>query len=235
MIGEIRDAETADIAIRAAMTGHLVFSTLHTNSSCGAVSRLIDMNCEPFILASTLSLIIAQRLVRTLCPDCKQSRQAARSEIEFLQPTPDQNATVFEPSGCIRCLNTGYRGIFEMLAIAVSRKLLARGHGQIAVRYVRQALSLARQQFGEQSSQALTAQILLSKATNLTGDARSALALATLSDSQATDLKDSELQSQAKAAVAEVLFSKQRFQQASEYYASAFNFAQNASEQRSFC
>ncbi len=127
MVGEIRDAETADIAIRAALTGHLVLSTLHTNDAPGALTRLIDMEVEPFLVASAVEMILAQRLVRRLCPKC--ARPGNYSEIYLkecldalnIQPEPDDlNATILEAAGCDDCRNLGYRGrvgLFEILRV----------------------------------------------------------------------------------------------------------------------
>jgi general secretion pathway protein E len=119
MIGEIRDAETASIAVKASLTGHLVFSTLHTNTAAGVVTRLIDMGVEPFLIAATLRMSVAQRLVRRLCPHCR--RQRALTEIEALTlKQPDMvGQTVFDPVGCVYCAGRGFSGrigLFEMLS-----------------------------------------------------------------------------------------------------------------------
>ena len=117
MVGEIRDLETAEIAVQASLTGHLVMSTLHTNTAVGAVTRLIDMGVEPFLLSSSLVGMLAQRLVRVLCPDCKTPRPANASEASFLNQT---TATVYEPNGCDACQNSGYRGrtgIYELVVV----------------------------------------------------------------------------------------------------------------------
>jgi general secretion pathway protein E len=117
MVGEIRDLETAEIAVQASLTGHLVMSTLHTNTAVGAVTRLIDMGVEPFLLSSSLVGVLAQRLVRVLCPDCKSFRPATSTELAFLR-VPE--ARVYEPEGCEGCQHTGYRGrtgIYELIAI----------------------------------------------------------------------------------------------------------------------
>ncbi|MFN8132894.1 MAG: GspE/PulE family protein [Solirubrobacteraceae bacterium] len=115
MVGEIRDSDSAKIAVQAAVTGHLVLSTLHTNDAATAITRLIDMGVEPFLVASAMDCVIAQRLVRELCADCK-----APSAIE-MPPGPDgEPPTVFEPVGCPRCFGTGYRGrlgVFEVMAV----------------------------------------------------------------------------------------------------------------------
>ncbi len=122
MIGETRDKETAQIAIQAALTGHLVLSTLHTNSACASITRLIDMGVEPFLIASTLTVVIAQRLVRKLCEKCKESYTPTAEELRRL---PNQGETlknpatsIFKAKGCSACFQTGYRGripIFEIL------------------------------------------------------------------------------------------------------------------------
>ncbi|AKJ64887.1 GspE/PulE family protein [Kiritimatiella glycovorans] len=122
MVGEIRDKETAEIAIRAALTGHLVFSTLHTNDSAGAVTRLLDMGIEPFLVASSVEAIVAQRLVRTLCPHCRRPWTGERSMLEREGFPVDRlsDHTIYEAAGCEACLHTGFlgrAGIFEVLPI----------------------------------------------------------------------------------------------------------------------
>jgi type II secretory ATPase GspE/PulE/Tfp pilus assembly ATPase PilB-like protein len=127
MVGEIRDRDTAEIAIRASLTGHLVFSTLHTNDAPGAITRLVDMGIEPFLVASAIELVIAQRLVRRLCPEC--SKPAPISKIKLIESLAilgcpaDDAETVHElksPVGCDRCRGTGYRGrvgVFEIFRL----------------------------------------------------------------------------------------------------------------------
>jgi general secretion pathway protein E len=125
MVGEIRDRETADIAIRASLTGHLVFSTLHTNDAPGAITRLIDMGIEPFLVASAIELVIAQRLVRRLCPECARLAPVAPARLReslALLGLPathaDSLTELKQPVGCERCRGTGYRGrigLFEIL------------------------------------------------------------------------------------------------------------------------
>ena len=119
MVGEIRDIETADISIRAAMTGHLVFSTLHTNDAVGGITRLLDMDVEPFLLASVVKSFIAQRLVRTTCADCVELVEYPReylSEIGF----PLELGTVFKRgAGCDNCRQTGYQGRLAIYEICV--------------------------------------------------------------------------------------------------------------------
>jgi general secretion pathway protein E len=122
MVGEIRDGETAEIAIHASLTGHLVFSTLHTNDAAGAVTRLLDMGIEPFLVASSLVAIVAQRLVRILCSACRQPYQPSVDELAKLGVSPDRavDATWFRAGGCQECLSTGYRGrtgIYEILVL----------------------------------------------------------------------------------------------------------------------
>ncbi|MFA5450197.1 MAG: ATPase, T2SS/T4P/T4SS family, partial [Clostridia bacterium] len=108
MIGEIRDEETAQIATRAAITGHLVFSTLHTNDAPGTVSRLVDMGIKPYLLADSLVGAIAQRLVKRLCPACKKASRTTKEETEFLGL--DSPKRIFRPQGCNYCGQSGYRG-----------------------------------------------------------------------------------------------------------------------------
>lgn len=131
MIGEMRDRETADIAIKAALTGHLVFSTLHTNSAAGAVVRLADMGLERFLVASTLRLVVAQRLVRELCPRCHTPRSLTEMEATFLGDPALAGSTIWEPRGCIYCGGKGYvgrLGLFEMLPVNEAwSKLIAAG------------------------------------------------------------------------------------------------------------
>jgi general secretion pathway protein E/type IV pilus assembly protein PilB len=120
MVGEIRDSETADMAIRAALTGHLVLSTIHTNSAWGIISRLIDMGVPSFLIASTLNTAAAQRLVRLLCPNCKKEEQFDNKLYPPKYKASEVVDTHFVPSGCSICHNTGYKGrkaIFEVIAI----------------------------------------------------------------------------------------------------------------------
>lgn len=136
MVGEIRDSETTDLAIQASLTGHLVFSTLHTNNAAGALPRLLDMHAEPYLIASTVSCVVGQRVVRTICPSCKISR-ALTGEVQdqmtkFLNGLYNfdkSKPTLFEGKGCNECNMTGYLGrvgIFEVLAVSekVSRLIL---------------------------------------------------------------------------------------------------------------
>ncbi len=122
MVGEIRDKETAEIAIRAALTGHLVFSTLHTNDAAGAVTRLIDMGIEPFLVASSVEGLVAQRLVRRLCSSCKRPREIDEAFLRSVAfPMERLNeGTIYEPVGCEECRGTGFRGrtgVYELIVI----------------------------------------------------------------------------------------------------------------------
>ncbi len=123
MVGEIRDLETAEIAAHASLTGHLVLSTLHTNDAPGALTRLIDMGIEPFLVASSLIGVLAQRLVRVVCPHCKESYTPSQQEIKFLESGlngKDTPSVLYRGGGCNKCLGKGYlgrTGIFELLEI----------------------------------------------------------------------------------------------------------------------
>ena len=120
MIGEIRDTETAQIAVQASITGHLVVSTLHTNSSASTLTRLMDMGVESYLLADSMVGVIAQRLVRRLCPECKTAYEASEDEKEILGLPTDEALTLYKPCGCEQCNNTGYRGrigVYEIMTI----------------------------------------------------------------------------------------------------------------------
>jgi len=122
LVGEIRDTETAEMAIQASLTGHLVFSTLHTNDAPGAITRLIDMGVQPFLVASSLMAVMAQRLVRVVCAKCGEPYMPDQTELEFFELTPDQleNASFRRGKGCKNCQHTGYRGrkaVFELMMI----------------------------------------------------------------------------------------------------------------------
>ena len=120
LVGEIRDIETASIAIQSALTGHLVFSTLHTNDAAGAVTRLADLGVEPYLISSSVNTVIAQRLVRVLCPKCRKQFQLSAEDVSSLGTNGKKliGKAVFKPHGCSSCFNTGYSGrqaIFEIL------------------------------------------------------------------------------------------------------------------------
>jgi len=123
MVGEIRDLETAQIAVQASLTGHVVLSTLHTNDASGAVTRLIDMGLEPFLISASLEAILAQRLVRRICPSCRTAYEPGHDLIEMLDVDPLEIADkdFFYGDGCAECSNTGYRGrvgLFEMIVVS---------------------------------------------------------------------------------------------------------------------
>ena len=120
MVGEVRDNETAAMAIQSSLTGHLVFSTLHTNDAAGAVSRLLDFGVEPYLVSSSLICVLAQRLVRRICPDCKQAYEPPAHELRDMGIMEDQKAMFYMGAGCAKCFDTGYRGrtgIYEMMVI----------------------------------------------------------------------------------------------------------------------
>jgi len=119
LVGEIRDSETAEIAIKAATTGHLVLSTLHTNDAAGAFTRLVDMGIEPFLVASAVLGSVAQRLVRLICPNCRQSYEPEPDSPErlFIGASPDQKLTLYRGKGCNQCRNSGYRGRMAILEV----------------------------------------------------------------------------------------------------------------------
>lgn len=120
MIGEIRDLETAQIAVQASLTGHLVLSTLHTNSAVGAITRLDDMGVEPFLLSSSLIGVLAQRLLRILCPACKKPQVATSTECDLMRVPQDPPPTIYFPVGCAECRHSGYNGrsgVYELILI----------------------------------------------------------------------------------------------------------------------
>jgi general secretion pathway protein E len=128
MVGEVRDIETARMAIQSSLTGHLVFSTLHTNDSAGAITRLLDLGVEPYLVSSSLIAVIAQRLVRKVCPDCRKDYEPTPHELRELRlgnvkasGVSESVAKFYTGTGCDRCFQTGYRGrtgIYEMMLIS---------------------------------------------------------------------------------------------------------------------
>src|SRR5438034_7767440 len=123
MVGEMRDLETAQIAVQASLTGHLVLSTLHTNDAPGAVTRLVDMGVEPFLISSTLMAVLAQRLVRTTCKKCRTPFEPTESQLSLLNLSPHDigDKVFYYGRGCSVCNDTGYRGrkgIFELMQIS---------------------------------------------------------------------------------------------------------------------
>jgi general secretion pathway protein E/type IV pilus assembly protein PilB len=152
MVGEIRDIETADIAIRAAMTGHLVFSTLHTNDAVGGITRLLDMDVEPFLLSSVVKAFIAQRLVRTICPECAQLVDYPREYLAEIGFPVKERGTQFQRGvGCDQCRHTGYQGraaIYEVCLITEPlRKLIMqkRDGGELKQRAITEGMETLRQ------------------------------------------------------------------------------------------
>jgi type IV pilus assembly protein PilB len=130
LVGEIRDSETADIAVQAALTGHLVFSTIHTNDASGAVARLLDMQIEPFLISSALVGVLAQRLVRTICQGCKEAYKVDADVLKKMS-LPGEVTTFYRGKGCSRCKGTGYdrrMGIYELLTVdeQIRRLIIAR-------------------------------------------------------------------------------------------------------------
>ena len=130
MIGEIRDEETANIAVQASITGHLVVSTLHTNNAVGTLNRMADMGVEPYLIADSVIGVIAQRLVRKLCPHCKKKHIATEEEKAWLKVSDEEEIQLYEPCGCGMCNNIGYSGrtaIFEIMEVnGTMRRLIAR-------------------------------------------------------------------------------------------------------------
>jgi general secretion pathway protein E len=121
MVGEIRDAETASIAVQAALTGHLVLSTLHTNNAAGALVRLLEMGAQPYLLTSSVLAVVGQRLVRVLCPTCKRRTQPTEADFQLLGIPPYDDVTLFEPVGCPDCDHLGYKGrtgVFEIMVMS---------------------------------------------------------------------------------------------------------------------
>jgi len=137
MVGEIRDLETAEIAVQASLTGHLVLSTLHTNTASGAVTRLHDMGIEPFLLSSSLLGVLAQRLVRTLCKSCKVAQKANPKECELMGFDMKKIPTIYHAEGCAECNHSGYRGrqgIFELVIIdEETRMMIHNGVGELEI------------------------------------------------------------------------------------------------------
>ena len=129
MVGEIRDRETAEVAVQASMTGHLVISTLHTNSAVGSITRLIDIGVERYLLAPMVVGLVAQRLVRRLCPECRTKDTASASDVSLLDGAIEPGEPVWRPAGCAACHGEGYRGragLYEI--VPVDRNLEALIH-----------------------------------------------------------------------------------------------------------
>ena len=136
-VGEIRDGETADIAMRSAITGHVVLSTIHTNDAVGTIERLKDIGVETYLIASALRSVISQRLVRRICPKCKKSYEASEDEVKMLGLEPHMKYTFYKGEGCADCFNTGYRGrigVFEILEVTPKiQRLIIDNAGRSAI------------------------------------------------------------------------------------------------------
>src|SRR6202030_1472779 len=151
MVGEIRDVETADISIRAARTGHLVFSTLHTNDAVGGITRLLDMDVEPFLLSSVVKAFIAQRLVRTLCPHCVQMHDYPREYLAEIGVPAEMGTQFRRGEGCDSCRQTGYQGrlaIYEICVVTEPLKKLImqkRDGGELKQCAITQGMETLRQ------------------------------------------------------------------------------------------
>jgi type IV pilus assembly protein PilB len=153
MVGEIRDLETAAMAIQASLTGHLVLSTLHTNDAAGGITRLIDMGVEPFLISSTLIGVLAQRLIRRICDGCKTGYQPTDRELEALGVTREAvgDRQFYYGKGCATCNNTGYKGrigIFELLPISVEIQRMINKRlptGEIRKQAIQEGMHLLRQ------------------------------------------------------------------------------------------
>ena len=159
MVGEIRDTETTDLAIQASLTGHLVFSTLHTNDSAGSLPRLLDMRAEPYLIASTVTCVIGQRVVRKICPTCRTSKIPQKEIVEKMKSVlgglfdfeKNKNLKLFEGRGCKECNNTGYLGrigIFEVLVVSekIAKMIIVRSRAQdIARQSVSEGMITMRQ------------------------------------------------------------------------------------------
>ena len=163
MVGEIRDAETATIAVQAALTGHRVFSTLHTNDAAGAITRFVDMGVEPFLVSSVMIVSFAQRLVRTICPQCKKPFKPPVQMLEFWGLDNSENTNFMQGEGCFNCLNTGYKGrtgIYEVLVIddMIQKMILKNSTSQEITRAAIQAgnLTTLKENAAEKVRQGIT-------------------------------------------------------------------------------
>jgi type IV pilus assembly protein PilB len=167
MVGEIRDRETARIAIESALTGHLVLSTLHTNDAAGALTRLGDMGIEPYLTASSVVAVLAQRLVRLLCRHCREAYTLQRDELlaavpDFPVADGENRVTLYRPAGCLRCSNTGYsgrKGVYELLIVSDAIRQLTlqrRSAGEIAGQAVSEGMVTLRQDGLQKVKQGIT-------------------------------------------------------------------------------
>jgi type II secretory ATPase GspE/PulE/Tfp pilus assembly ATPase PilB-like protein len=140
LVGEIRDQETAQIAVQASLTGHMVFSTLHTNDAPGALTRLVDMGVEPYLVASSLEAVIAQRLVRVLCPHCRQPDTSERTRALRERTEVLRTALIYAAVGCKECRMTGFSGrraVFELMTMSNAiRQALLSGASSVAIKEI---------------------------------------------------------------------------------------------------
>src|SRR5918997_4988667 len=172
MVGEIRDRETAQIAIESALTGHLVLSTLHTNDAASAIARLIEMGIEPFLVASAIDCVVAQRLARKLCQHCKERQIITAEELCASGIRSQFDMEAYRPQGCSRCHQSGYKGrvgLYEVMIVSEEiRKLaLARAPGpDLAEVAVRQGMRLLRDDGIEKVRNGLTS---IAEVTRVTG------------------------------------------------------------------
>ncbi len=164
MIGEMRDYESADIGVKAALTGHLVLSSLHTNSAAGAVTRLIDMGVDSFLVAATLKLCVAQRLIRRLCPKCRNRRELTEAEAKGIGRPSMAGSIIYDPVGCKRCNERGYRGrvgVYELLPVTQEMQRL------VTAGFTEQTLFDAAKDHGAKLMRDDAADKLLAGATSL--------------------------------------------------------------------
>lgn len=171
MIGEIRDGETAGIAVQASITGHLVVSTLHTNSTSASIGRLVDMGVESYLLADSVVGIIAQRLVRRLCPSCRKAVLADEEQKELLQVDKDQDFTIYEPCGCVQCDDTGFKGrigVYEIMEVTpelrplISHKASAEEIKQVALSQGMHTLRMSASQYVKDGTTSISEMIKVS-------------------------------------------------------------------------
>jgi type IV pilus assembly protein PilB len=169
MIGEIRDEETASIAVTASITGHLVVSTLHTNSASATISRLADMGLEPYLIADATVGVIAQRLVKRLCPECKKTKYADMFEKEILGVPVDAEVAVCLPGGCLKCGGSGYSGrigVYEIMPISNNLKRVIAAGGdseQIKEVALREGMSTLRMSAAKLVLQGITSMAEMKK------------------------------------------------------------------------
>jgi general secretion pathway protein E len=176
MVGEIRDTETADIAVRAALTGHLVFSTLHTNDAATSIVRLIDMGIPLYLVVSSVCGVLAQRLVRTICPECKEPYQPSEGELSRLGSSVNTSElSFFKGKGCDKCAQTGYfgrTGIFELMVLDKElRAVVQAGKSSDEIREaaLKQGMKLLWQDGLEKVNKGITTLQELNKATFIEG------------------------------------------------------------------